>query len=386
MNDAELRVVECFFLSVLFERIDLMQRVKIYGAGSIGNHLAHAARHLGWDVVMCDIDPAALNRTKVDIYPKRYGRWDDGIQLTSYSDVPTGGFDLIIIGTPPNTHMELAMKALKEKPGAMLIEKPLCTPNLAGASEVYELSKSLNIPVFTGYNHVVGHAARFLSELCQPIIATETTTLDVEFREHWGGIFNAHPWLKGPNDTYLGFSDLGGGATGEHSHAINFWQFLSYLIGAGRIVEVQATMNFVYSNEVDYDDLSVMTFKTETGLLGRCVQDVITRPARKFARIQLPDDFIEWHCNAEPELDKVIHSVECQKIQIENFEKTRPIDFICELEHIVSVVNRGNVTSPISLKRGLETMLVVAAAYKSAKSRNTVKIDYTKGFNQDAIW
>lgn len=362
-----------------------MRKVKIYGAGSIGNHLAHAARHLGWDVVMCDIDPAALNRTKVNIYPERYGQWDEEIQLTSYSNAPTGGFDLIIIGTPPDTHMELAIMALQENPTALLIEKPLCTPNLAGANEVYMLSESLGIPVFTGYNHVVGYAARFLSELCQSLIAKETTTVDVEFREHWGGIFNAHPWLDGPNDTYLGFSDLGGGATGEHSHAINFWQFLSYLIGAGRIVEVQATMNFVSSNGADYDDLSVLTFKTETGLLGRCVQDVITRPARKFARIQFPDKFIEWHCNAEPGLDIVKYSDEGQKTQIENFKKTRPIDFICELEHIQSVVNDRKLSSPLSLKRGLETMLVVAAAYNSAKSGNTVKIDYTKGFNRDAI-
>ena len=35
-------------------------RVKIYGAGSIGNHLANASRQLDWRVDICDIDAKAL--------------------------------------------------------------------------------------------------------------------------------------------------------------------------------------------------------------------------------------------------------------------------------------------------------------------------------------
>ncbi len=46
-----------------------MYNVKILGAGSIGNHLANASRRLGWQVTLCDMDPAALQRTKEDIYP-----------------------------------------------------------------------------------------------------------------------------------------------------------------------------------------------------------------------------------------------------------------------------------------------------------------------------
>ena len=55
--------------------------VKIFGAGSIGNHLAHASRKIGWDVSICDLDPEALKRTRNEIYPGRYGEWDDNISL-----------------------------------------------------------------------------------------------------------------------------------------------------------------------------------------------------------------------------------------------------------------------------------------------------------------
>ena len=58
-----------------------MYRVKMYGAGSSGNHLANASRVLGWDVTVCDVDEVPLNRMKNEIYPGRYGKWDEGIKL-----------------------------------------------------------------------------------------------------------------------------------------------------------------------------------------------------------------------------------------------------------------------------------------------------------------
>ena len=41
-----------------------MYKVKVLGAGSIGNHLANASRRRGWQVAICDLDPAALARTR----------------------------------------------------------------------------------------------------------------------------------------------------------------------------------------------------------------------------------------------------------------------------------------------------------------------------------
>ena len=83
--------------------------------------------------------------------------------------------------------------------------------------------------VFVGYDHVVGKGAQETFHTTQQLKNIET--IDVEFREHWGGIFAAHPWLSGPQDSYLGFWNRGGGASGEHSHAINLWQFFSLGLG-----------------------------------------------------------------------------------------------------------------------------------------------------------
>ena len=209
-------------------------RVKVFGAGSIGNHLSNASRAMGWSVDLCDVNEAALVRTKNEIYPGRYGKWDETIRLINNKDAPKGEYDLIFIGTPPDSHISLALEAVKEKPKAVLVEKPFCTPDMTGAQELYDLAKDLGVAVFTGYDHVVGKASEKFSERVASAPFGAVETLDVEFREFWGGIFAAHPWLSGPSDTYLGFWKRGGGASGEHSHAANLWQHFAHAAGAGR--------------------------------------------------------------------------------------------------------------------------------------------------------
>jgi predicted dehydrogenase len=359
-------------------------KVKVLGAGSIGNHLSNAARRLGWSVDMVDLDPAALERTRTQIYPTRYGTWDEAIGLYTPDTVPTGNYDLICIGTPPDSHVRLARAAVAEKPRAVLVEKPVCGPDLGGAAELAAQAEAAGVAGFVGYDHVVGRAARAVSDLLAEGALGEVLTIDVEFREHWGGIFAAHPWLDGPWDSYLGFSSRGGGASGEHSHAANLWQHFAHVAGAGRVVDVQATLDFVRDGRVDYDRLCLLNFRTENGLLGRCVQDVVTRPPRKWARIQGSDGFVEWHCGAEPGVDRVTGQATSGPVDI-RVEKTRPDDFIEELRHIETALNGVPSASPIALARGLDTMMVVAAAHLSAGSSRTAHIARAADYRADAI-
>ena len=357
-----------------------MYNVKIYGAGSIGNHLANASRRMGWDVTICDLDPAALQRTREEIYPARYGQWDESIHLCATNEAPREGFDLIFIGTPPDSHMDLAIQAIAEKPKAVLVEKPLCTPEMEKADELYSLARQTGVEVFVGYNHVVSSVVDKTLELIPHLGTTET--LDVEFREHWGGIFTAHPWLEGPQDTYLGFWQKGGGASGEHSHAINLWQHLARSLGAGRITEVDASLEYVKTDNVDYDKLCLLNLRTENGLVGRVVQDVVTQPARKWGRIQGKDGYVDITIGSE---DRVQWQYGANPQEEMLFKKTRPDDFIAELKHVESILKGGQGKSSISLECGLDTMLIVAAAHLANSRGRRVRIDYAKGYSLDAL-
>lgn len=362
-----------------------MTSVKIIGAGSIGNHLSHASRSLGWNVDLCDVDQAALERTKNEIYPSRYEVWDDGIRLFVSDDVPKGEYDMIFIGTPPDSHIPLALEAVREKPRAVLIEKPVCTPDLEGAQVLYDLSRELGVSIFTGYDHVVGEASEKMTNILASGSLGNISTIDVEFREYWEGIFNAHPWLDGPKDTYLGFWERGGGASGEHSHAANLWQHFSHACGGGKITEVNANLDFVNDGTVDYDQLCLVNVKTESGIIGRIVQDVVTQPSRKWARVQGSEGFVEWFCGAKQGCDTIVHKFGENDVSSLDIEKTRPDDFIRELRYIEKAIEVGNNASDISIECGLDTMLVVAAMHLSNEAGCTVKIDYSKGYSVNAL-
>jgi len=359
-------------------------KIKMLGAGSIGNHLSHAARQLGWSVDLVDVDPTALERARDEIYPNRYGRWDSAIGLFTSDAAPKGGYDMIIVGTPPDSHMPLALAALDEDPRAILVEKPVCTPDLSGAEALVDTAKDKNCRLFVGYDHVVGAAAERFCELVDEGRAGETETLDVEFREHWGGIFAAHPWLSGPSDTYLGFWRRGGGAAGEHSHAFNLWQHFALRLGKGRVSRVTASLDYAEENGASYDRLCLANLETEHGLMGRVVQDVVTRPVRKCARLQGEDGFIEWICGKEPGKDAVKYSGPDGEV-IETFSKTRPEDFILELRHIQAAMENDTDSSPLAIERGLDTMMVVAASHCSAQMGRSIAIEWDQGYSDRAL-
>jgi len=354
-----------------------MTKVKIYGAGSIGNHLAQASRRAGWEVTVVDSDPKALARMREDIYPKRYGAWDDSIQLLELGKEPKGGFDVIYLGTPPHVRLSLATQVLDEEPKVLQLEKPLCPPAMEGADEFLKKLQTAKTVAIIGYDHVLSRVTRAAEEVIKKNELGEPLSLDVEFRETWKGIFAAHPWLSGPQDTYLGFWQKGGGASGEHSHATNLWQHFAYLLGLGRVNEVSAVMQMVKDDKVDYDRACFMNFITDKGFVGRCVQDLQTDPVKKQVRVQFTGGFLEVGIGGWERGDVLRYAKNGQSVTEQKIEKTRPDDFYEEILHIQEILDGklAGKDSPVSIERGFDTMRVIRAAHESRQEKRVVAVE-----------
>lgn len=359
-------------------------RVKIFGAGSAGNHLANACRSLGFDVVVCDTDDKALGRMQKDIYPNRYGRWDPGIQLVLNDKAPKGGFDYIMVATPPDSHMALAMEAIEEGPKAILVERLPCPPHMELAHEVWEAAKAKGIRAFAGFDHLVGRAEEAAEEAVNGRAIGDVQTIDVDYREHWKPTMDAHPWWNGPADAWVGHWEQGGGAGGENSPALNLWQHWAHLLGKGRVAEVEAMATYVKEGKCNYDGAIGMHLKTEKGFTGRVMQDVLTRPARKVVTLQGSEGRVELHLNHNSSGDALFLLRPGMPDKITPVHKKRPEDFIAEVRHIWSSVRDGKA-SPIDLQRGLDTVLVLAAAHESEQRKCRVRIDWSIGYTPEAI-
>jgi len=356
-----------------------MIRVKVIGAGSIGNHLAHACRQQGWAVAVVDTDPAALRRTRDEIYPQRYGHWDPVIRLQAPADCADEAFDLVIIGTPPDTHLALALAELEHRPPTvMLIEKPLAPP-LADCMPLLERARATGTRVLVGYNHrLTAHSVQAAEWLAARPLG-EASTLRVRFREHWGGIFAAHPWLSGPADSYLGFTSRGGGALCEHSHGVNIFQYFSGLAGQGQVVEVDAMLDEVRRDGAEYDRLAQLSLRTAGGLVGLVVQDVVTLPAEKALRLEGEHGHLEWQVNSGPGEDRLSMQLHAQpeSSREQLFPKSRPDDFLGEIAHIGKLLANPGLASPIDLETGIATMRIIDAALRSSREGRRIRVDYT---------
>ena len=74
----------------------------------------------------------------------------------------------------------------------------------------------------------------------------------------------------------------------------------------GRVAEVSATLDQVAADGLDYDRLALLTLSTVDGLVGDVIQDVVTLPAEKSARLQGDKGFVEWRVNHQSGKDAVL--------------------------------------------------------------------------------
>jgi predicted dehydrogenase len=348
-------------------------RAKIVGAGSIGNHLARALRSHDVAVDLVDADPAALARARDDIYPSRYGAWDPEIGLHLAEDAPRGGYDLIVIGTPPDVHLPLATAALEEGCAALLVEKPLATPDLTGLDAFIARAAGSGTRVLVGYTHGVADATRaFVDRIASGAIG-DVLTIDTETREHWGGILAAHPWLPGPEASYLGSWRRGGGALGEHSHGLHLWQQLARAVGAGEVIAVAATMELRTVGGVEHDRIALLDLTTTSGLVGRCVQDVVTRPPAKGARVTGSEGVMELRFEREHQRDVIVTTRSGAEPVLDTFPTTRTDDFGREVAHVLDALAAG-APSPLDLEHGVATMRVIRAAFDSVASGSRTEV------------
>lgn len=364
----------------------MSSNVAIIGAGSIGNHLAYSCRKLGWNVDVFDTDITALNRFKSDIYPSRYGIFDEVIKLRAMSEFgvsQAGAYDVILIGTPPDTHYSVLLKALEFNPKVLMIEKPITGPDKNQIEKLREIFHNNPQTTFLcGYNHKVNIATKVAEQLVRDLMGRDFVSLEVDWQESWIGILKAHPWLENHNSSYLGFYKRGGGALFEHSHGLDIWLHFSRILDLGSVDAVSANASFENdeSGNPQYDRSIEINLKTTRNFKGRVRQDVTTLPSKKQVEIlsklhKLVIGFNDHVLGDFVLLTELSTGDEVFRLSV---EKSRPFDFDLEIHEISRVLNlmRNSeiVVSSLSGALGLETAHIASVSMDSALSGAKIQI------------
>jgi hypothetical protein len=155
------------------------------------------------------------------------------------------------------------------------------------------------------------------------------------------------------------------------------WQHFANAVNAGRIIEVNSTMSFYKDDILSYDKISIATLKTESGLVGDLIQDVVTFPSNKSSRIQGEKAFAELVLSTNN--SDIVKSGKFGEDVVEKvFTKSRPDDFLWEVEHIHGILDGSITNNVISMTQGISTMIVIAAIFKSSELKRPVEIDWNQ--------
>jgi len=338
----------------------MKKKILIFGAGSIGNHFANASLKKNYEIYVTDIDNSALKRMKEKIFPSRYKKWDDKINLIDYKNIFKTSlyFNLIIVGTPPETHLYLAKKILKNlKFKKILIEKPLCSFN----QNFIDFKKINKNNIYCGYNHSVSKSILYFLKLIKNN-KNKLNFLSVSWNEGWEGILKAHFWLKSEYESYLGNFKKGGGALQEHSHGLHLTILILEFFSKLEEFKINKIINFSKKGKLSYDNYALIEFLSKK-IRSVYNTDLISNNSNKSAIIAGNNLKIQWIHNYKKNFDAVIYNNGNKKI-IKLFKKNRADEFITELSHIEKSNKKNYFFSNIKLDNAIKTVMLIKKFFK----------------------
>ena len=347
-----------------------MKKVLIFGAGSIGNHMSYACIKSGMKVYITDINPNALIRMKKKIYPKRYGSWNNDIELINHNDLLNfkKNFELVIIGTPPETHFDIykfCKKKIKYK--KILIEKPMINYSNKNLSNFQKIVK--NDLVLCGYNHSISPSFTFF--LKKILMDKKINKINVNWCEGLDGILNAHFWLKNEFDSYLGDKKKGGGSLQEHSHGLHLLLLILEKLNI-KLSKSNIKTNYILkkSRNKSYDQFSNI-FGFDKKIYFSYTTDFFSVPAEKKISIISSTKKYEWQCSFKKNLDIIKITSNNKTMIVKKFKKTRSSEFENEILHIlklnsISKINKSNLSPNLAFN----TINLIKKIFENEKKKS----------------
>ena len=202
-----------------------------------------------------------------------------------------------------------------------MIEKPLSTHKTNLDYKILHLI-SKKKKIFVGYNHSVSEAFSYYKKLIIKIKTKDILLIDVNWREGWKGILNAHFWNKNEFSTYLGNLNKGGGSIHEHSHGIHLIICLSKILRFKLPSKIFKFINHKVKNKnIYYDNYSKLNWETDYFPINYTT-DLISDPADKSLVIFTKSKKFELIFNFKKKFDLVKETnLKSGSIKLKHFKK-----------------------------------------------------------------
>lgn len=327
-------------------------RFLVVGAGSIGMRHGRNAIDLGHAVTLWDPDPARRDAAKRAL----------GAEIaTSLAQGLAGRPDVVMVCSPPATHVPIARQAL-DAGAHVFMEKPL-----AHSSE--EVPALLEAAKRAGRVLVVGFNLRFLPSLRRVKALLDAGRVGQVFSARAEFGFYLPAWRRGRDyrDNYAVKAAEGGGVLLDAIHELDY---LGWLFGEPR--EIFCAAGHVSELAGDTEDLAEVTIRFGSGVLAQAHLDYLRRAYRRDLEIIGADGVILWDY---PTRAVRVLGLAPEQSLIEDGAADGPNEamYVEELRHVIRCVE-GEEEPLVDGWEALRSLRMVEAARVSAAERRWVAL------------
>lgn len=315
----------------------------VVGCGSIGErHIRNLKNLSDGEIIACDI-----NRERLSVIEKKY----DILVSTDSRGVLNHKPDAVIICTPPNSHIPVALNAVKHSTHCF-IEKPLSN-NLDGVDELIKKAKEKNLILFVGYNLRFHPGLKLTKRMVGEGRIGKMLSAEVEFGQY---LPDWRPW-QDYRQSYTAKKDLGGGIILDGSHEIDYIRWLM-----GEIKEVSCFANKISNLKVETEDTAEILFKFESGAIAQLHLDFVQRVYSRSCKLIGERGTISWDYSGK---FVKIYTIESKNWEIFNIEADPNDMYIEEMKHFIKCL-LGEAKPPVDGRSGERVLEIALAARKSS--------------------
>jgi len=267
--------------------------------------------------------------------------------------------DCTFICTPPNSHILLAKKALKEK-SHIFIEKPISN-SLKGISEIEKLSKKHSRKIFVGYVFRMDLGIQRIKKILSKNSIGKVISFDAY--EGWY-LPNWRPW-QDHTKSYTGSKKLGGGIIFDGSHEINYLQWLG-----GDIKQVFSYYRDISHLKVKSEGLAEILLDFKSKAIGRVHLDFVNPQYNRHCEIIGEKGSIKWDFAKKTIEVRKYNSKKITKFQ---YSKDSNKMYLNEIKHIIKCL-RGKEKNSLSIHDAVKTLKISLAIKKSGKENRPISL------------
>lgn len=326
-------------------------KILVIGCGSIGErHIKNLNNLYDSEILICDKDSKRLQLIKEKYNLSTYGNIGEAL-----SQKP----DLVLVCTPPNLHIQMAMKAIDHN-AHVFIEKPISN-TIDGVENLLSMAKKKDLKVFVGYNHRFYEGIRLLKKIFDEGAIGKPLSIKAEFGQY---LPDWHP-EKDYRKSYTAQNKLGGGIILDASHEIDYVRWI-----LGEIKEVSCSADKISDLKVDVEDTADISVKFENNVTGEIHMDFIQKGYTRNCKITGEKGTITLDY---PKKIVELSLPEEKKLKTYPIKSEVSISYIQEIKHVIECIKtkKEPLINGDSAKRVLEIAL---AAKESAKTGKVIKL------------